>query len=223
MARTVTVTTLISEFRQRGDYNRSAVFSDAVITGYLSRAWAKVYDLLVQCWQDYYLTETTLTTSSGSDSVNLPADFYKLRALDYQHSSTRHSALRKFQLKERNHWNAGLRGTAYGPRYHYRIEDGNPAVLRLLPEPTSADTLRLFYIPHATALTTGSDTIDTINDYDDLLLERALLYADIRERRPIQERLAVIGKLEQEVRRAADGRDSSEPEYLAEPNSDWLF
>ena len=212
MARTVTLSTLRSEFRARGDYNRSAVFSDSVVNGYINRAAAKLYDLLTQTQLDYYTTTTELSTVADTESVALPADFYKLRGLDYKQATNEFIALKKMQLKERNRWRIPST-TVYGPLYRYRIQAGN---IILSPVPTGVDTLRLLYVPHYVDFTGDSDTFDTINDYDDLIVERALLYADQREQRPLQERLAMIGKLEQEVKDAADGRDSSEPEYLAD-------
>jgi hypothetical protein len=204
---------------------RSAVFTDAVIMGYLNRSLAKLYDLLIQKWADYYLVETTLNTTAAQEYVTLPAAFYKLRALDLRSGSSpyySYTPCKRFELAERNHYHRGY-DAGYGPAYYYRLEAGDPVngtttpnKLRLIPTPTGTDTLRLFYIPHATKFTAGADTFDTINDYDDLLIQRALLYADEREERPLQERLAIIQKLEMEIGSAADGRDGSEPPYLAD-------
>ena len=82
MAKTITLAQLIERVRFQGDLENSRVASDARITEIVNRGIEGVWDLLLDTRPEQYITTTTLTTTPGSDSVALPADFYRLRLVE---------------------------------------------------------------------------------------------------------------------------------------------
>lgn len=206
MARTLTLLELRTQVRQRGDYENSDVFTDAILTAWVNDAIAEVYQLLVQSDQLYYTIDTTLTATPGSDSIPLPADFYKLDGLDLRLGSSQFVPLPAHSIAERNAY-----GQRTGRPVSYRVQANQ---IRLMPIPSSAETLRLAYTPCAAKLVSDSDTFDGINGWEHLLIAKVLLLCDEREERPLGDRMARIQALEAEVRTAADARNTSEPVYL---------
>lgn len=211
MARSFTLAQLRTEVRLRGDYENSDVFSDTTLTAWVNDAIAEVYELVDQACENYYVTETSLTTTADSDSVSLPATFYKLVGLDYL-DGNRYRRLGAHDIQARTRT-----GAERGAPRSYRLQAG---VLRLLPMPDAAYTLRLLYIPAAPQLVADGDTFDGINGFEALVIQKAILLCDMREERPLGDRMAVIQKLEDRVRTAVSARDAGEPHWLGRRSDD---
>lgn len=207
MARTRTLAEMRTDVRNQGDYANSNVFTDAILTEFINKGIAEVYELLVDASESYYLTNTTVTTTASQAYVAAPTDLYTLKAVDVLVGSD-YVPLQKFDLDERGQ-NKYVR---YQGRYVYRLQGSN---IYLEPTPTtSSDTLRIWYIPHATKLSSDSDTFDGINGFEDLVIEKALYLCDKRDNRPLADRMQEIARLEARVRKNAEGRESDEPFYL---------
>lgn len=205
MARTFTLAELRTELRLRGDYEDSGVFTDATLTAWVNDAIAEVYELVDQACENYFVTETSLTTTANSDTVSLPATFYKLVGLDFLDGNI-YRRLGAHDIQARTRY-----GTLAGQPRSYRLQGG---ALRLLPTPDAAYTLRLLYIPAAPKLSADGDTFDGINGFESLVVQKALLLCDMREERPLGDRMAIIQKLEDRVRTAVSARDAGEPHWL---------
>ncbi len=214
MARTRTLTELISDVRVEGAYNRSNVFTDAILTRWINLGIAWVYDLLVQSWEDYYTTtDDSLVTVADQEYVTLPSDFYKLMRLDLQTSSQSWERLLTYGLAEENTYEDVVPYGRYGTVYRYRLQ-GDRIYLR--PIPKTVDSLRIVYIPCATELSLGADTFDGINGFEDLIVQYVLRKCDAREQRPTNERDAEIQRQVNAIRRAADQRNAAEPFLLTD-------
>lgn len=219
MARTRTLTQLLSDVRVEGDYNRSAVFTDTILTRWINQAIAKVYNLLAAQDPDLYAKEGSLSTVADQDHVNLPSDFYKLLRLDILTSSDTYARLFKYALVEENNYQEIIGSATAESRYRYHVQAGK---LKLRPTPPTVDTLRIVYVPSVTDLASGSDTFDGINGYEDLVVQYALLRCDLREEKPIGERAQVIQQYESAILTAEDARDEAEPHLLPD-NTSWTW
>jgi hypothetical protein len=224
MANPRTLAQLQASVLARGQYEGSndldpAKNPSSPLTEFINEAIAEVYDLLVQKWADYYtVTGSPFTTVVGTFNYSLDTiapSFYKLRKLevlisgDASDPQARWRRLRPIDLE------ASHRFTQYGligKGYRYRLQAGN---LVLTPPPTSVDTLRVFFIPYATRLVNAGDTFDGINNYEELVIQQALLYCKRREELPTDDIEREIARLTARVRTAADGRDAGDPFYLA--------
>lgn len=223
MPKNLTLDDFILRFRNRGGYRNSTVFTDVIITEFVNSAMCEVWDLLVNTWEDYYLKEdTSFMTMNGVEQYGLPSDFYKLRRVEIQEGAGATSRFRKLRPAGLERLNR-LRDESGEPiRYHLRgVNNAAPPpdfipVIVLAPTPVAAQTLRYTYIPVAQQLVSGTDTWDGINGYDELVTQRALLKADMRENVMTTEREREIARLEQRVISSAPSRDAGEPVRMSD-------
>ena len=206
MAKTVTLATLRAEVQARGQYEGSADITTTLLNSTINSAIAEVYDLLVARWADYYVTRANLSTVVGVDTVTLPSDFYKLRKVEIVDSSSP-SGYRSLHPMDLSVSHA-VGTTVWRKGYRYRLEAGT---LVLMPTPVAVETLRIFYIAYAPVLVADADTWDTINQYDELVVQTALLKCKQREELPTDDIEREIVRLTMRIRSAADGRDATMP------------
>jgi hypothetical protein len=208
MARSVTFAQMVTAVQSRGSYENSADITSTLIKEFLNEALAETWDILVGKWQDYYVTRSNLSVSANQDGITLPTDFYKLRKLEIVDSSspTGYRRLRPHDLDS-----AHTFFTVTQKRYRYRLEG---AKLYIAPIPTTAETLRLFYIPSCPVLASDSDTFDGVNGYEGLVIQLALKRCMDRQDESTGSVDQEIARLTARVRTAADSRDADEPFYL---------
>ena len=150
--------------RQRADQENSQFVTDEELRQYINRGYAELYDLLVTnaTSEDYFLKSSTVTLVSGTQTYDLPADFYKLRGVDLNMGSDTFP-LRRYNFPQRDV------GSRYSVPYRYRYHIQGSS-LRLTPSPSTNDTLTVWYIPSpkkflektVTAITRGSTTMWTV-------------------------------------------------------------
>lgn len=218
MAKTITLAQLIERVRFQGDLENSRVASDARITEIVNRGIEGVWDLLLDTRPEQYITTTTLTTTPGSDSVALPADFYRLRLVEIFDGSL-YRPLKPHNVSEA--WRYQL-GASTPARMTYRVESDT---LRILPVPTQAWTLRVRYHKPATDLVSGADTFDGVNGYEDLVIARSIaLLRGGREGMDSTWWDQEAARLEADVRRSATPLDAGEPFALSgRAGSSWAY
>lgn len=151
-----TLLELRTRARERADMVGSTFVSDASVTTWINQGLLELYDYVVNSFEDYFSATTTLTVSSGN-TVTLPANFYKLRGLDYSMNGG-YQALREFGFAERNATSqAGINFLFnQGADRKYRILGDS---LMLLPESASTGSYRLFYVPAMAVLSADGDVV----------------------------------------------------------------
>lgn len=220
MAWTSTLAQLRSAVRERGGYRRSTSLTDAILLGFINAGIAEVHELIVKHNPDFLVKRTNpdLLTSIGIEFVALPSDFFKLRRVDLLVSGV---VLRMmgYQIDEEPYLQDDevLFGQT-SATYRYMLQAGT---IRLVPTPTVVDTIRLWYIPHATRLAADGDVYDGVNGHEDLVIEHALLRAAERDRRPAGDHAANVQRLERRLLSALEARDQSTPEYLTDHGRGW--
>lgn len=217
---TVTLATLRTTVRQRGSYENSVTFSDSYVNGEINAALAELYEIVTDANEGYYDTEATTPTVANQRHVDLPADFWRLRAVDRLESGTdEYVELRQVGIGERNSF------VVSGTPVAYRISVGGArGRLQLYPKPDAVFTIRLIYTPTLTALASDGATFEFFNGWEEYVVLAALLRIDQREERPIGERMAELERAKARITRAVAERRAAEPEYLL-PRSrpDWTW
>lgn len=171
MAKTVTLTNLILQVRERSDHVNSNFVSDAELTRFINKSAEWFYDLLTDAGVDYFTTTDTVATDGSTEAYNLPADFYKLRGVDYTLNGEA-TAMDKFVFLDRNRY------VDRAPVTRYRIVGDQ---IHFKPAP-SAQTITLWYDPVFTDLSAGGDTLDTVNGWDEfVILDSAIKVLDKEE------------------------------------------
>ena len=185
MADVVSLSTLRLLTKQRADMEIGQFITDDEWRRMLNRSYAELYDLIVTSAnsEDYFLNSSTITLVSGTQSYNLPTDFYKSRGVDLNIGSDK-IPLRRYNFSERNI--GGLYSSAADMRYHIQ---GDKIIIN--PAPSTSNTITMFYIPTprkfdeqtASGISRGSTTTWTVPSThtfqaDDLITGIGFLAAD---------------------------------------------
>ena len=170
MARSITLTDLILQSRQRADKVGSGFILDTELTSYINASISELYDLLVSAYgNDYFLNNYTFTTDNVNVTYALPADFYKMVGIDLYINASRFITLKPFMWNERGRYQDGSNWAALiaiqGPKYHLM---GNSIMFQ--PTPPGAFNMKLWYVPSSPKLSIGSDTLDGIDGWEEFVI-----------------------------------------------------
>ena len=215
MAATRTLAQLRTTVRQKGNYNRSAVFTDTILTEWINTAIKSVYNLLLANFGDhYYTTETELSTAVDSDSVALPSDFLKLVALDLKHATNDYTPIPRYTMRDRSRYEDATWNTTRPFQYAYTLMAGN---IKLARTASAVDTLRLTYVPTFTDLSADSDTFDGVNGYEELVVQKVWYDCAAREKDPAMNDIrARVAELTREIEVRSKDRDVGSPMPLVD-------
>lgn len=209
----ITLSDLRDMVRTLGDYENAPRITDDYLTDCINKALAELYDLITGAFEGDFATIASIATIADTQTVELPTDFYELRALDRDCGDDRFVPLRRLTFPET--YRLGGQGQPVGYMLHRpSSSDGSIGTVRLFPVPDNVYTLRIVYDPLPVTLAEDNDSFDFRNGWEELLVHRALLRVDEREERPTGERMQTIAILEQRVKKSAERRNSAEPEYL---------
>lgn len=204
----VTLTEFIERCRERADMENSRFISDAELTRYINASIQELYDLLIATrGENYYITSSTFTTSGSTDTYALPAGMLKLMGVDLIRSSTEAYTLRSFRWQERNR----NREPYYfndTTNLRYQIRGNN---LVFSPVPQNNQQIKLWYIPAATLLSSGSDSFDGINGWEEYVVIDCAIKMKSKEESPVDELLLAKQDMKARILQASAGRDSTEP------------
>lgn len=209
--------------QQLGAWEGSADITPTVLLQGINYALIEAFDVMVQKWADYYTIQLDYALLSGHDTYPLDQiiaagpegtpDFYKLRHLDWSSDGVRWHRMYPYDL-DTQHLYSDRPSTSTRARRRYRLQGQN---LIVAPTPSTAITIRLYYIPLPPQFT-GVDDTTTLVRFDVPAEERLVVstaYRDLLIRSDLSTvqaeqmiELATAG-----LRTAADGRDS-EPFYL---------
>jgi len=212
----ITLETLRDRIRRIGDYENSAVFTNAFLNEQINDAIGEYCDMLDETWEGYRdLTSANIPTVAGTATVAMPAGLLRLRAFDIQLNGSWYP-LTRLTIKQ---------------TYGYDSSKGQPigymaqgATIELFPTPDAVYQTRVRYVPAATVLALDADTFDFPNGWEKFVIYTVLAVLDDREERDNRGRLAVAAQIRDRVRAAAGERQSAEPEYVPLPGEigfDW--
>lgn len=220
MARTRTLLQMRDEVRDRTDTENDPHITDAQITRYLNQAGTVLYGRLLQKRGDqYFQTRTTLTTSAGGETTNLPAAFFKLLGMRWSHGSQQYTRVCSMELPE------FLRRQMFGMQWardsevRYMIEQG---VVRWFPVPQGVYSVELWYVPCWTDLSADGDTFDGINGWEELLVLEAAIKVQRKRERDTNELERDRAWLSGMVDALQDTRDYGEPQRVTMSDGDYL-
>jgi hypothetical protein len=208
MARTVTVSSIVSQIRQRADLeNDTDRFPDSELATYVSQSWCELYNEIVLTNGDHYLSNVTQVITPGLDTYALPADFYLDRGVDFVQSGYTFT-LPRWSFEERESYQfAG--SYAFGMPTSYRIIGGN-VVFKPVPQ---SGSYKLYYYPTPTVLTIAS-SVDGIAGFEEFLVLDGALKALRKDNRVPPELYQDRNNALAVVRAALAGRSHSHPDRI---------
>jgi len=217
MAASATLSDLQTRARQRSDMVNSSFISDAELLSMINSSYAELYDLMVQTYEDYYITSSTFTlTSSDSGVEALPADFSKLKGVDYSVGGD-YISLYPYNWNTRNdrQYNRRVR-TDYNRTY--KILGSN---LRIEPRDNATGDYQLWYIPSFTPLVSTTDIVDsqmTRNGWEEYIVVDVAIKMLAKEESNTAHLLLEKQNLKRRLEAAAGDRDADQPEYISDVN-----
>ena len=190
MARTFTLSELVSLAKQYADMVGESFVSDAEWRGYISSAYAQLHSVLVSSGMRYFEGEYEITTDGGAYYA-LPSDLLSVIGVDYLVDGTstgRREQLREMMVQERNRF-TGVNGS--GPATRWYLAGDN---LYLAPTPPSSQQYALLYVTQPAKLATdGSDDSETIDvvtpDGEQFLIWYAVFMARDKEESDVRSAL----------------------------------
>lgn len=208
----VTLAQLKERARQRSDMENSNFVSDAELTSYINSSVAELHDLLIGAYgEDYFLSEDTFSTVAGTADYALPDDFYKLRGVDISLNGSDYITAKKFNFNERNRNTDVTWGTRSAPHFRYRLMGSN---IKFSPVPQSAASIKIWYVPTATALTVDADQYDDLNQYSEYVVVDAAIKMLQKEESDVTVLMNQKMALKRRLEEMANNRDIGQPESV---------
>lgn len=214
MARTVTLTSLLAQVRQRADIeSATARHPDSQLTEYINQSWAELHDELAQSVQDYLVTSSTISVVNGTDTYSLPATFYKLRAIFVTVGSS-YIELHPFHIQEIGKYQyAGGWYTDAPMAYHLT---GSNILFK--PTPNGAYTVTLYFTPAPARVSVVSETFDGIAGWEEFVVWDSAAKVMARDERDPSYAQGKAREQLQRITRMAATRNSAEPSKILKRN-----
>lgn len=219
-----TLSDLRTRARQRADMVNSQFISDSELTSFINASYAELYDLLIQTYEDYFVSSETFTLASSDAGVRaLPSDFYKLKGVDYDLNGS-YVTLYPYDWNTRN-----LRQQSVSSLYRrdfdlsYRVMGSN---LRLEPRDNATGSFQLWYVPSYTALSADSDTVDsniTRNNWEEYIVIDTAIKMLAKEESSTNHLIYEKQQMVKRIEASAMDRDVDQPERISDVNhrNDW--
>lgn len=211
----MTLAQLRDAVRQRSDMERTQFIKDPELTAYINGSYGELYDILVSRFEDYYSEQVSFSLASGVSTYALPADFYKMRGLDYQVSAPDDwETVRPLPFGERNTRNRTVNRLIYGVRpINYRILGGS---LKFFPESQADGSYRMFYIPRFTPLAADGDVMGDVLDFEEYVIVDAAIKCVVKEESDPQALMLQKQQLRERIQAMASNRDAGDPERITD-------
>jgi hypothetical protein len=203
MSRTVTWTNGLARIRELADIEGTSgegYMSDAKLLAYANASRGVWHGMVAQADPERYATSEDIT-ATGAASYNLPADYYASLYVEEVDGDSRRE-LTKAMPHERNNW-----GNGAGDAAAYWVVG---STIRLVPKPASG-TYRHWYVQHAGEFSTGSDTIDGVNGWEEWVWLDVAIKVLLKQRSDISQLVAIRDGIAREITAAAADRVKGDP------------
>lgn len=212
--------------QQRADRVNSNFVSKSEWNTYINQAYYELYDLLITCYEDYYVAPRAEFTTDGSSSYLLPTGaansysgapaFYKLYGVDLGLDSSQNAwvTLKKFDFISRNRFvfpqvTTSLLGIF---NMQYRVL-GNK--IHFIPNAVSGQRIGLWYFPRLTTLLADNDIMDGFSGWEEYPIVRAAKYALDKEESDTSKLDAELIFLKQRIEETAMNRDAGQADTIS--------
>lgn len=215
MSRTRTLVQLRTDVRARGDFENDGHVTDAMLNVWINQGICEWRDIQTFEDPDYFLTSTTIATTEGTVSYNLPGTFAEARGVDLvvgSGSNVRHVPIERLNFAER-----------VGPARSFYAGYGVPCTrwdlrgdtLFFDPDP-GTNSYILHYIPGFTDLSVDASTVDGVRGWEDYAVTYALICALDRQEQDSSHARADLAKLAARIKKMAGLRDMASSHRIAD-------
>ncbi len=201
MARTVTLQQIADKARVHADMRNSDYIDETEILGLINDNYCDLFDELVGAYENYFVVRTEFPITAGTQFYDLPADFYKIVAVDFK-----------------------INQNAYISVTNYNEADRNLSLTTNLSIPDG--TIRLWYVPAPTQFTSLSQTFDGVAGWDRLVSLMTAIDMLDSEESDTSAMTRKYAKTLQRVRDMAAPRDAGLPATVSDaskPNWQYIY
>lgn len=211
------------QYDATGTADLSAFINEGMFTYAVNHELAALWDHLITSYEDYAIKKQFIDIVATQEEYNLPADFYKIRKVYPILTNGRSYPLRRFNMDQLGAETSAtlILGTELR-QLRYRVM-GNR--IYFWPEPTTAGTVEVWYVPQYTPIENDQDLIDFRfpNGWEDYVVEgvaaRALEKEESDSTHCRQRQAEILRRILQSVQ----DRDIGEPaEMIDAEGYDWL-
>lgn len=220
--------------QQKADRVNSNFITLPEWNSYINLAADELYDLITTVFEDYNMAEpvyfTTngqtqsyplpdgLTTFQNANGQNIvPPPIYKLSGIDLGLNNAPNGfvTVQKYNFIDRNRYVfPNTASTIYGVfGLQYRFV-GNS--IRFIPQPSSSQPIRIWYIPRREQLLRESDVTDGYNGWTNYIIARAAKYALDKEESDSSKIDAELVYLKQRIEESAPNRDQGQADTVSD-------
>lgn len=211
MARTATFLSLRSQALQRADMVNSEFISTTEIGEYVNQSYAELYEMLIQSGKDYALDSSTISIVNGTDTYDLPDDFYQLRGVDVDVGGSLPLNMVPFTFEERNMYPTD--GTWSGAPVRYRLLGSQ---IKFIPMPTGAYSATLWYHPAPPRMVSDSDTVDGVAGWEEYVVLGAAIKCLVKEESDASALMAMQASQVTRILGLVGNRDAGRPERVTD-------
>jgi len=188
--------------------NSTSFWTDGRLTTFHNLIQSELQNELVQSFEDYFVTQTTITTVNGSADYDLPTDFLKMRRVEDLRGGgeTDPQEIIPITLNEKDDVFAfNLRSSVgFGGGYYILA---NKIVFGATPTDSQASAIRLHYVQRIPDISNASDSSQIPAEYHHALVLGVVKYAHISQQSPEAATTALeYEKLIAKMRRQAEQR-----------------
>lgn len=170
----------LSDLRQGAQFHADMVNSTFLTTAewnyHINKSAQYLYNKIIDTYEDYNRIQSPAITITTGNTFNLPSDFFKLRGIDREiSSSTDLITVRPYQFIERNERSGQFPSSLMGNvDVSYSLAgNGSNATITLQPSLNAAATYFVWYVPELPIYVSDSDTRDgyflTLNGWDSFI------------------------------------------------------
>lgn len=209
----VTLGTLRDRVRKAADIeNNDSLCSDAEINDYINKSAAELHGMLVTLYEDYKTTYTSVTIASGN-SLTLPADFLKLRRVEWYSGGgvLGYIPLIRTSISEMHRFNALL--PSWNATRAYVMLSGS---LFILPESNATGTYRIWYAQKWSDMAADGSTMDDTQGWDEYVVLDAAIKCLLKEESDVSDLMARKMLLKDRIEGEAANRDAGQPRHVVD-------
>lgn len=212
-----TLQNMITEVRNRGDFNNTQFVTDEELTSYINYSLKELHGHLINNWGgDYFLDSVDVQVPAGAteSSGSLPADLLKVAGIDLAVSG-KWITIQPFNFNERNLWQSlNLQGQATQLFTNYRYRIRNRKVV-LTPSATGAVTLKVWYYPDAPQLNVLTDEIsvnDALSGWLEYVIVDVVIKCKIKEETDFAPFMKQKADMLERIKTESQNRDAGSPQ-----------
>lgn len=214
MASLITLGALKTKCRQQADMENSKFISDSELVTYINDSLASLYDMLIQAGEFYFIQSYDFITIAGTTEYSMPSDFYKILGVDYRLGSGEARSMQRANWQDRNRYNNfPFFNTTQYAFYKYMLNGNN---IRLMPDTSTNETIRVWYAPVLTELVLDADTTDVINGFDDYVIADVCIKMLAKEESDIQPFLIMKQDAERRINKMKRDRIQGDSATIAD-------